>query len=224
MVDDSKRISSSRVFTREEFGLPDNAFIFCCFNNDYKFNPQVVDSWSSILLAVKDSILWIPINNEHFKINITTEFEKRGILSQRIAFAERVELMADHLSRYVLADLFLDTYPFNAHTTAVDSLKAGVPVLTLIGQSFASRVAASLLNAVGLSELITHTQAEYEALAIELALSPNKLADIKLKLANHRMTTPLFDTPLFTKNLEAAYIKMYERYHADLESDHITIV
>jgi predicted O-linked N-acetylglucosamine transferase (SPINDLY family) len=131
--------------------------------------------------------------------------------------------MADHLARYALADLFLDTYPYNAHTTTVDSLKAGVPVLTLKGQSFPGRVAASLLNAIALPELITDTQKEYEALAIELAMNPKKLADIKLKLASNYLTTPLFDTPLFTKNLEASYIKMYERYQMDLQPDHITI-
>jgi len=223
IVDDSKRIASSKVFTREECGLPKNSFVFCCFNNSYKFNPQVLDGWSKILLAAKNSVFFISENNERFKINITNEFEKRGINSMRIIFAPRVELMADHLARYNVTDLFLDTHPYNAHTTTIDSLKAGTPVLTLMGQSFASRVAASLLNAVGLPELITSTQEEYEALAIELAMNPNKLADIKLKLANNRFTAPLFDTPLFAKNIEAAYIKMMDRYQADLQPDHISI-
>jgi predicted O-linked N-acetylglucosamine transferase (SPINDLY family) len=223
MVDDSKRTASTKVFTREEFGLPKNAFVFCCFNNDYKFNPQVLDSWSRILLTVKNSVIWISENNEYFRSNIVAEFESRGIDHDRIIFAQRVEMMADHLSRYALADLFLDTHPYNAHTTALDSLKAGVPVLTLMGQSFASRVAASLLNAIGLPELITNTQEEYEALAIDLAMNPQKLTDIKLKLAKNRLTAPLFDTPLFTKNLEAAYIKMIEQYQADLEPEHISI-
>jgi predicted O-linked N-acetylglucosamine transferase (SPINDLY family) len=156
--------------------------------------------------------------------NFIAEFEKRGLDRSRLIFAKRLESMADHLARYNLADLFLDTHPYNAHTTAVDSLKSGVPVLTLMGQSFASRVAASLLNAIGLPELITSTQEEYEALAIELAINPKKFADIKYKLETNRLTTPLFDTPLFTKNIEAAYIKMMERYHADLEPDHISIV
>ena len=224
MVDDSKRTASARVFTREECGLPQNAFVFCCFNNGYKFNPQVLDSWSRILLAVKNSVIWISENNEYFKTNITTEFESRGIKSDRIIFAQRVEMMADHLSRYAIADLFLDTRPYNAHTTALDSLKAGVPILTLMGQSFASRVAASLLNAIGLPELITNTQEEYEALAVELAMNPKRLTDIKLKLVRNRLTTPLFDTPLFTKNLEAAYIKMFEAYQTNLQPDHITIL
>ena len=224
MVDDSKRTSSSRKFTREECGLQENTFVFCCFNNDYKFNPKVLDCWSRILLSAKNSVLWISENNERFRANITIEFDKRGISSNRIIFAQRVALMADHLSRYTMADLFLDTYPYNAHTTALDSLKAGVPVLTLKGKSFASRVAASLLNAIGLPELITSTQEEYEVLAIELATHPHKLADIKLKLAKNRLTTPLFDTPLFTKNLEGAYSKIYERYQDDLQPDHITII
>ena len=223
MVDDSKRTASTRVFTREECGLPQNAFVFCCFNNDYKFNPQVLDGWSRILLTVKNSVIWISENNERFRANITIEFEKRGIDSIRIIFAPRVDLMADHLSRYALADLFLDTHPYNAHTTALDSLKAGVPILTLAGQSFASRVAASLLNAIDLPELVTNTQEEYAALAIEFAMNPQKLADIKLKLVRNRLTTPLFDTPLFTKNIEAAYVKMYERYQADLKPHHISI-
>jgi predicted O-linked N-acetylglucosamine transferase (SPINDLY family) len=223
MVDDSKRIPSTRVFRREEFGLPQNAFVFCCFNNDYKFNPQVLDSWSRILLAAKNSVIWISENNKYFKANLVTEFQSRGIDSDRIIFAQRVEMMADHLSRYALADLFLDTHPYNAHTTALDSLKAGVPVLTLMGQSFPSRVAASLLNAIGLPELITNTQEEYEALAIELAMNPQKLTDIKLKLVRNRLTAPLFDTPLFTKNLESAYLKMVERYRADLDADHLLV-
>ena len=223
MVDDSQRVASSRVFTREECGLPENAFVFCCFNNDYKFNAKVLDSWSKIISATKNSVLWISENNKNFQSNIAIEFETRGIDQSRLIFAKRVELMTDHLARYSLADLFLDTHPYNAHTTAVDSLKTGIPVLTLMGQSFASRVAASLLNAIGLPELITSTQKEYEALAIELAMNPKKLEDIKYKLETNRLTAPLFNTPLFTKNLEAAYIKMMERYYADLKPEHIEI-
>jgi predicted O-linked N-acetylglucosamine transferase (SPINDLY family) len=132
--------------------------------------------------------------------------------------------MEEYLARYRACDLFLDTFPYNAGTTASDALWAGLPVLTLMGRSFASRMAASLLNAIGLSELITGTQEDYEALAIELAQNPKKLADIKLKLTNNRLSTALFDTPLFTKNLEAAYIKMYKRYQDNLQPDHISIV
>ncbi len=135
----------------------------------------------------------------------------------------RWQFQLKHLARHCQADLFLDTLPYNAHTTCSDALCAGLPALTLMGQSFASRVVASLLNSIGLPEPITNTQEEYEALAIELAINPQKLRDIKLKLARNRLTTPLFDTPLFTKHLEAAYIKMMDRYHKNLEPDHITI-
>ena len=175
-----------------------------------------------ILKAVEGSTLWLFKDNPFAVDNLKKEASNHGIDSCRIVFAERMPL-SEHLARHHQADLFLDTLPYNAHTTSSDALWAGLPVLTLMGESFASRVAASLLNAIGLPELITNTQEEYEALAIELATNPQKLADIKLKLANNRLTTPLFDTPLFTKNLESAYIKMYERYHAGLEPDHITI-
>jgi predicted O-linked N-acetylglucosamine transferase (SPINDLY family) len=131
--------------------------------------------------------------------------------------------MTDHLARYVLADLFLDTHPYNAHTTAVDSLKMGVPVLTLMGRSFASRVAASLLHAINLPELITDNQDDYESLAIELGNNPQKLKVIKQKLSDNRLSAPLFDTELFTRNLESVYIKMYERHLKDLPPERIKI-
>jgi len=223
MVDDSKRIASSRLFTKKECGLPENAFVFCCFNNNYKFNAKVLDSWSRILLNAKNSVLWISENNEKFKVNITAEFEVRGINASRVIFATRLESMADHLSRYAIADLFLDTHPYNAHTTAVDSLKMGIPIITLIGNSFASRVAASLLNAIDLPELIATTQEEYEALAIELATNHQKFTSIKQKLANNRSSTSLFNTPLFAKDLEMAYVVMINRYLVDLQPDHIDV-
>jgi predicted O-linked N-acetylglucosamine transferase (SPINDLY family) len=138
-------------------------------------------------------------------------------------FAKRLPSDADHLARYQLADLFLDTLPYNAHTTASDALWAGLPVLTCIGETFAGRVAASLLNAIGLPELVTTTLEAYEALAIDLATHPGKLAAIKNKLANNRLTTPLFDTKLFTKHIEAAYTAMYERHQAGLPPEHIVI-
>jgi predicted O-linked N-acetylglucosamine transferase (SPINDLY family) len=137
-------------------------------------------------------------------------------------FAERLPI-SEHLARHDLADLFLDTLPYNAHTTCSDALWVGLPVLTLMGHTFPGRVSASLLSAMGLSELVTHTQEEYEALAVELAMNRQKLADIKVKLAKNRLSTPLFNTPLFTKNIEAAYMKMMERYQADLEPDHIFV-
>ena len=216
MVDDSKRIASSKQIARNELGLPDNAFVFCCFNNDFKLNEQVLNSWSTILLNAPNSVLWLSENNECFKANLKIEFQKREIDPARIIFANRVEAMPDHLARLMLADLFLDTYPYNAHATAVDSLKAGTPVLTWIGKSFAARVAASLLNAIGLPELITHSQEEYEALAIELATQPIKIEQIKERLATNRQSYPLFNTPLYTRHIEAAYMEMYARYQSKL--------
>lgn len=221
-VNDRRRLISDRSFTRLELGLPEKGFIFCCFNNNFKIHPVTFDGWMRILKAVDGSVLWLFQDNTWVVDNLKKEAEKRGIAAHRLVFAERMP-QADHLARHCRADLFLDTFPYNAHTTASDALWAGLPVLTLMGESFASRVAASLLNTIGLTELITYTQEEYEELAIELALNHKKLADIKLKLVSNRLTTPLFDTPLFTKNLEAAYTKMYERYQAELLPDNLFI-
>jgi predicted O-linked N-acetylglucosamine transferase (SPINDLY family) len=222
-VNDRRRLISDRQFTKQELGLPENGFVFCCFNNNYKILPATFDGWMRILLAVEGSVLWLLQDNSWVVDNLKKEAQKRGIDAQRLVFADRVPL-SEHLARHRQADLFLDTLPYNAHTTTSDALWSGLPVLTLMGRSFASRVTASLLSAIGLPKLITKTQEEYEALAIDLAMNPNNLTDIKNKLAKNRLTTPLFDTPLFTKNIEAAYIKMYEFYHDNLEPDHITIV
>jgi predicted O-linked N-acetylglucosamine transferase (SPINDLY family) len=222
-ANDDQRKISDRQFSKAQLGLPEDSFVFACFNNNYKITPPIFDSWMKILSRVPKSILWLLADNPMAKDNLIKEAGARGIDPSRLIFAERLPI-SEHLSRHDLAGLFLDTLPYNAHTTCSDALWAGLPVLTLLGSTFPGRVAASLLSAVGLSEMITRTQEEYEALAIELATHPHKLADIKLKLAKNRLTTPLFDTPLFTKNLEAAYSKMYERYQDDLEPDHIAIV
>ena len=222
-VNDRQRIISDKQFKRLELGLPENGFVFCCFNNSYKILPVTFDGWLRILRAVEGSVLWLLQDNSWAAENLKKEAEKQGIAPDRLVFAERLSL-PEHLARHRQADLFLDTLPCNAHTTTSDALWAGLPVLTLMGGSFASRVAASLLNAIGLPELITNTQEQYVALAIELAINPKKLENIKLKLANNRLIAPLFDTPLFTKNLESAYVKMMERYQTDLEPGHIAIV
>ena len=205
MVDDSKRVASDRVFTRQECGLPENTFVFCCFNNSYKFNKRILESWSRILLKVENSVLWLSENNEHFRNNIKTEFKNFGVDPNRIIFAQRVDSMADHLARYKLADLFLDTHPYNAHTTAIDALKAGVPVITYLGQAFPGRVAASLLNAVGLQQLITRTISEYEITAVNLALNVNELAKIKKLLVKNLAISPIFETSVTTLQLEAIF-------------------
>ena len=220
--DDMRKISD-RKFSKAELSLPEDAFVFACFNNNYKITPTIFDSWMRILSLVQGSVLWLLADNPMAKDNLIKEAFARGIDSYRLVFAERLPI-SEHLARHDLADLFLDTLPYNAHTTCSDALWAGLPVLTLMGNTFPGRVSSSLLNAIGLSELVTHTQCEYEALAIELASNPKKLADIKLKLARNRLATPLFDTPLFTKNLEFAYTKMVGRYQADLQPDHMVIV
>ena len=222
MVNQSNRLIADKVFNREELGLPKTGFVFCCFNNNYKITPATFDGWIRILKKVERSVLWLFEDNPKAAENLRTEAAELGIEADRLIFAKRMP-NAEHLARHRAADLFLDTLPYNAHTTASDALWAGLPVLTCIGETFASRVAASLLNAIQLPELITTTQKEYEALAIELATNPEKLTAIRQKLEKNRLTTPLFDTELFTRNIEKAYTAMYERYHADLLPDHIVI-
>ena len=221
-VTDRKLAIAQRTPTCTDAGLPEDAFVFCCFNNNYKITPEVFDCWMKILKQVAGSVLWLFADNAKAASNLRKEAEIRGVHPERLVFAKRTSL-PDHLARHRLADLFLDTLPYNAHTTASDALWAGLPVLTRIGETFAGRVAASLLNAIGLTELITSTPQAYEALAIELAANPEKLAAIKRKLATNRLTTPLFDTQLFTRHIEAAYTAMYERYQADLPPDHIYV-
>ena len=221
-ANDDKRKISDRIFTKEELGLPEKGFVYCCFNNNYKITPQTFDSWMRILKSVDNSVLWLFEDNVIAAQNLKKEAEKRGVNSNRLIFAKRMST-EDHLARHKLADLFLDTLPYNAHTTCSDALWAGLPVLTLIGQSFASRVAASLLNAVNLPGLITNTKEEYENLTIELATNPEKLKSIKEKLQKNRLTTPLFNTKIFTKHIESAYEAMYNRYQNDLLPDNIEV-
>ena len=221
-ANDSKRIVSDRRFLRGECGLPEEGVIFCCFNNNYKITPKTFDGWMNILRAVDGSVLWLIEDNITALGNLKSEALKRGISSDRIIFAPRLPL-PEHLARHKLADLFLDTLPYNAHTTASDALWAGLPVLTCVGETFPGRVASSLLNAFGLPELVTHSQEGYESLAIDLANNPEKLEMYKVRLANNRLTMPLFNTQLFTKYLEVAYTKMFERYRANLSPDHIVV-
>jgi len=222
MANDDKRRIADKVFTREELNLPETGFVFCCFNNNYKITPDVFKGWMRILRKVEGSVLWLFENSPKAAENLRRMAALEGIDRERLIFATRMA-NPEHLARHRSADLFLDTLPYNAHTTASDALWAGVPVLTCIGESFASRVAASLLNAVHLPELITSTRQEYEALAIELAANPEKLAEIREKLERNRLTTPLFDTGLFTRNIEKAYTAIYGRYKDNLPPDHIVL-
>ena len=221
-VNDRQRVIADKVFTKEELSLPSDSFVFCCFNNNYKITPDTFGGWMRILKAVEGSVLWLLEDNPTAGINLRKEAQARGLDPNRLVFAKRMKI-SEHLARHRVVDLFIDTFPYNGHTTASDALWAGVPVLTRIGESFASRVAASSLNAIELPELITTTQEQYESIAIELATIPEKLRFIKQKLERNKLTTALFDTPRFTKHIEAAYKQMYERYQADLPPKNIYI-
>jgi predicted O-linked N-acetylglucosamine transferase (SPINDLY family) len=221
-VNDSTQSTPATIFTREDLGLPETGFVFCCFNNTNKITPTTFDSWSRILNSVEGSVLLIYADNDTAQINLTKEIALRGIDPNRLIFGRRLS-KSKYLARYRVADLFLDTRPFNAGTTASDALRMGLPVLTLEGNSFNSREAASVISALNLPELITTTEEEYESLAIELATHPEKLKIIKDKLASNLSTAPLYDTKLFTKNLESAYTMIYERHHQGLETDHIYV-
>ena len=221
-VNDTKCQIADKVFSREELGLPKDGFVFCCFNNSYKITPDSFDGWMRILMQVEGSVLWLLEDNPMVVCNLRKEAVQRGVNAERLIFAMRMPLPL-HLSRHRSADLFLDTLPYNAHTTASDALWAGLPLLTCTGESFASRVATSLLNAIHLPELITLTQEKYESLAIELATTPAKLQEIRQKLQRNRLMTPLFDTIMFTRDIEEAYKSIYERYQGDLPPDHIFV-
>ena len=221
-VNDRKRRIADKTFTREELGLPRTGFVFCCFNTNYKILPTTFAGWMSILKAVPGSVLFLYSRYEVTKTNLRAQAARHGVDPQRLVFGERMEL-PEYLARYRTADLFLDTMPYNAGTTASDALWAGLPVLTLSGEAYVSRTAASLLTAIGTPELITSTQQEYEQLAIELASHPQRLAEIRTKIRDSRLTSPLFDTPRFTRNLEAAYAAVHDRHLAGFPPDHVRL-
>ena len=221
-VNDSKRKISPKLFTKQELGLPENSFVFCCFNNNYKILPATFDAWMRILNKVDNSVLWLMEDSTTGANNLRKEAEKRGADPSRLVFAPRMKL-EDHLARHRCADLFLDTLPYNAHTTASDALWTGLPVLTKIGQSFAARVAASLLNVMQLPELITKTQEEYEQRAIELATNPFGIAEIKAKLEKNRLTSPLFNGQLFARHIELAFSEIHSLHMRGEKPEHIYI-
>ncbi len=218
----SKRDLSNRSFLKKEFGISEHSFVFCSFNNSYKINPRIFGIWLKILKQVQNSTLLIMIENDSAKINLIKESKARGINSNRLIFVSKLPI-EEHLKRIQVADLFLDTFPYNAHTTASDVLYAGVPLLTLQGKSFASRVAASLLKAIDVPELITSSQEEYEQLAIELASDSKKLRTIKNKIIQGIKSSSLFNTEEFAKNIEAGYLKAYEAYQNGKDLSDIAI-
>jgi predicted O-linked N-acetylglucosamine transferase (SPINDLY family) len=209
-ANDTRRRAAERVPTRAEFALPDQGFVFCCFNNTYKIAPDVFDVWMRLLGKVEGSVLWLLQHNEVTPRNLRREAEQRGVAPQRLVFATGIPL-EEHLARHRLADLFLDTLPYNAHTTANDALWAGLPLVTCAGTTFPGRVATSLLRAVGLDELTTSSLEDYEALALKLAQEPELLASVRAKLVRNRDTSALFDAARFARHIEAAYTGMWER-------------
>jgi len=221
-VNDSKDLPPEITLTRKDVGLPEEGFVFCCFNNTYKFTPTIFDSWARILKQVENSVLIVYANNEASKANLSEEIKLRGVHPSRLIFGDSLP-KPKYLARYRTADLFLDTHPYNAGTTASDALKMGVPMITYLGNSYQARMGASIVKALNLPELITNSPEEYEALAIELATNPEKMQAIKDKLASNLTTAPLYNTKLFVKNLESAYTTMYERHHEGLEPDHIYV-
>jgi len=210
---DRKRTVSSHLLTRAQLGLPEHAFVFCCFNNNYKITPETFNQWMTILLAVPESVLWLLEASTETADNLRREAQVRGVAPERLIFAPKVP-MDQHLARQKCADLFLDSLPYNAHTTASDALWAGLPVLTRTESAFASRVAASLLNAVGLPELVTHERSDFEAKAIALATDRAQLEAVRAKLERHRLQAPLFDIERFARSVEQAFILVHERRQA----------
>lgn len=214
-VNDSTRPVARRSFTRVELGLPEQGFVFCCFNGHHKIQPETFDRWMRILRAVEGSVLWLLQGDPAATTNLVREAQARGVDGRRLVFAPRMR-MDEHLARHRQAGLFLDTLPYNAHTTACDALWAGLPVLTCMGRSFASRVGGSLLHALGLTDLVASDVQAYESLAIELALSPERLSRLRGQLDTARRTRALFDGRIFVRHLESAFHSMVARQRAGL--------
>ena len=221
-VNDRTRVIADRQWTRSELGLPDEGFVFCCFNNVYKITPTMFACWMSILRKVKHSVLWLLEESTVASGKLRAAAAQADIDPRRLIFAPRMPPQ-EHLARHRMADLFIDTLPCNAHTTASDALWAGLPLLTCPGESFPSRVAASLLNAIGAPELVAGSLGEYEQLAVGLAEDPERLAGIAQRVREGRRTAPLFDTGLFARGLEEGFRQMYERYLAGLAPEHLRI-
>ena len=218
-----KNALEGKKFNKSELGLPPDKFIYCCFNRNYKISPKTFYSWMKILKSTDNSILWLYEDSILASQNLILEAEKFGISKDRIIFAKKVQNIEDHLIRYNYADLFLDTLPYSAHTTASDALWQGLPVLTQIGNSFASRVSASLLRAISLDSLIAKTDDDFEKKAIEFAKSPHLLKRIRSDLKEGITNSPLYNSKLFTTNLEKSYKEVLKKYREDREPEHIYI-
>ncbi len=206
---------AERTPTRAECGLPEQGVVFCSFNHDYKISPHVFAVWMRLLLKTPGSVLWLMSRNEVSQRNLRASAQAAGVDPQRLIFANRVPRVEDHLARYRQADIFLDTHPYNAHTTAADALMSGLPVVTYMGGAFPARVAGSLLHTVGLRDLITHTLDDYEAVALRLAQHPAELAEVKSRLARNRAVAPLFDSEEICRHLESIYTSVWHQTQLD---------
>jgi predicted O-linked N-acetylglucosamine transferase (SPINDLY family) len=200
--------------TRAKLGLPQDAFVFCCFNSNHKIRPLVFDVWMRLLAQLPDSLLWIRDGNTAMNERFRAEARNRGIDPSRLHFAGRMQSFARHLGRQAQADLFLDTWPYNAHATASDALWAGLPVLTLRGESFVSRISATMLANLGLEELVASNIGDYEAIALALGRDRRQLADLRRRLGEARSSAPLFDMDRFVRGIEAAYVELQARARA----------
>ena len=215
-TNDSQIISEKKI-TKLEEGLPEDSIVFCCFNKHYKITPKIFNLWIKILKSVKKSILWLNDAEDSTKLNLLEYSEKKGLDKSRIYFTKRSKNYTDYLAKHQLADVFLDTSPFSAHSTGCASLIAGVPIITLQGESFSNNVCSSLLKAIDMGELITTNYSEYFDKAVDLGNNSFKIADIKKKLKKNYLKESLFNSKLYTKNLENAFIKIYENKKNNLE-------
>jgi predicted O-linked N-acetylglucosamine transferase (SPINDLY family) len=221
-VNDTQRVSSCKTYHRTEWGLPQSGFVYCCFNACKKINPRMFDAWMRILQQVPGSVLWLHEDNPDQLANLRKEAINRGVDAGRLVFARFLPL-ADYRARYALADLFLDTLPYNAGATGSDALWAGLPLLTCRGDTFAGRYGASMLHALDLSELITDDLPAYEAKAVALGTQAHQLARVREKLAHGRAHGRLFDIARFTQTIETAYKMIHERHHRGLPPATITV-
>ena len=222
MPSDNSRIMSDRIFKRRELGLPEKGVVYCAFNNVTKLNPDCFSSWMRILKAVAGSVLWLNVKGTTARENLAKEAAARGIDPSRLIYTTYLA-SDEHFARYRSADIFLDSLPYNAHTTANEALWSGLPVLTQIGEAFAGRVAASLLKTVGLDELITHSKEEFETKAIALSLQPSEFERLKSQLAQNLKSSPLFNASLYARHIEDAFQQMHQRHVQGLRPDHIFI-
>jgi predicted O-linked N-acetylglucosamine transferase (SPINDLY family) len=214
MIYNNREIVAARAMSRAGFGLPEHGFVFCCFNNSYKIEPAIFDVWMRMLKRTPGSVLWLYGKNGEMVGNLRREAELRGVEGNRLVFAPYMPRIEEHLARYRLADLFLDTLIFNAITTTADALWAGLPVLSCPGSTLVSRWASSMLNAAGLDEMVAGSLEQYEERACYLASHPEEIASLKDKLAKNRLTMPLFDTERYVKHLENAFQTMWQRHEA----------